>query len=209
MSSKPKRELAGFSATLDDSFDMHDASEPDGPAQQINTMSNAVTPLNNTVNVFQPYSRGSGLDGCQSGFNTDELYIDNANKKDFSDGAMVASPTFNILGQSGDTGDNYCFQSTYAQPTDLSPSKEFSLIEQHDELSLTKGSADCPTSALFPQDSSPGKIQREISFHSKSSDLFSERQRALQNNVDDQRRTRQVSSITEQTNLSSTQHSDD
>ncbi len=189
---------------------MHDVSEPDGPAQQNHTMSNAVTPLNNTVNVFQPYSRGSGLDGCQNGFNTDDQYIDNVNKKDFGDGAMVASPTFNILGQSGDTGDNYGFQSTYAQPTDLSPSKEFSLLEQHDELSLTKGSADCPSSALFPKDSSPGKIQREISFHSKSSDLFSERQRALQNsNVEEQRRTRQVSSITEQTNLSSTQHSDD
>ncbi len=80
---------------------MHDVSaEPDGPAQahQTTTMSNAVTPLNNTVNVFQPYSRGSGLDGCQSGFNNDDLYIDNPNKKDFCDGAMVASPTFNVLG---------------------------------------------------------------------------------------------------------------
>ncbi len=185
---------------------MHDAAEPNGPAQQ--PPSNAIA---NTVNVFCAYSLSPAL-ASESFNNGSQLYYGNTIKKDFCVGTMVASPTFNVLGQSAEASDNYNFQTNCQKPCQLSPSKEFSLVEQHDELSLTKDAADCPSSALYPNDSSdvsPGKIRREISFHSKSSDLFGERQRAQNNDEEEERRTRQVSSITEQTNVCSTQHSDD
>jgi len=125
---------------------------------------------------------------------------------------MVASPTFNILGMGSDAADgtdNYDFGVSSAKPNHMSPSQEFSLVEQHDELTLTSQSPNCPSSARCLDGSSPRKIRREISFHSCSSDLFSERQREANQNPAEERRTRQISSITEHTIVGSTQHSDD